>query len=99
MVIKTVSLTTQKQEIKLKPAVIVVLAFLCAVLFAINKSFGTKRVVNNWLLVKKQTALSCQPNNKSNNDGQLPAKDNGCSHTGNCSLINSGNKRNKRYTC
>ncbi len=89
----------RKREIKVQPINIVTLFFSGAILIMINKSFGAKINVDNWLFEKKQTAISCQRNQGSQKENQLPDKNNGCSHIGApCSLFNIS-KRNKTHTC
>lgn len=78
-----------------------IMAFLCATVFAAAKSEATRASLENWLVEKKRTSVSCDSDNsESKNNMPYKKNENGCSHMGtSCTLFTAGNKRNKIHSC
>lgn len=80
---------------------ITILVLICAPVFAVCKRIAASVSAENWLVEKKRTTIFCDPgNNRSKNNMPYRNDGNGCSHMGtSCTLFNTGNKRNKIYSC
>jgi len=74
---------------------------ICAPVFAVCKRIAASASAENWLVEKKRTTIFCDPgNNRSKNNTPYRNDGNGCSHMGTSfTLFNTGNKRNKIYSC
>ena len=102
----------KKQTIQIKLVLTLTLAFLCTIFFAGYKINAAKIKVDQWLLTKKKTAISCslyraynKSDKKFNDHGSINYKDpadknngNGCTHhQGAYSLCETTNSKRRVF--